>query len=577
MKNLFCQFLPNQGLSHRPSVLSRRTGFLTGFLASAIAAFPAALPAQSAERIQFFFGPFEPTIYVDDLETFATTGEVPERFEIVANRLNDQQKSQLRAALNAHSELSPIPISQFTYSPFGENLLDKLGQVIQTDSFLNGMKGIRAALILAASDEANGGFSTLNVLRHFPTDTIQIDFSLARQIVAENERIYSDRDRVIAEIKQTAQAQAIVPMSKANLAADKNPMSAGPYTWTTQTITFQTPGRPQSSLADLYLPQASSAAAETNAVPVVVISHGVASSRKTFQYMAEHLASHGYGVVSLEHVDTSAEKFVRFLWGKEGPPSPQDLLLRPQDITAALDFLTQQQASDPALARLSLSSVGVLGQSLGGYTVLAAGGAEIDPLFLGQECESSLAERPSLNISLLLQCTLLELPANTPLEVADERVGAIISLNPLTSSIFGRSGLQKIDVPVMLMAGTNDFVTPALPEQIEPFDWLEAPHKTLVVMENGTHFSFLDRETRSVLPFSDGLTGPDPLQARGATQALSLAFFNRHLLNDSEADAFLNQAYLNEWPTGPFEFSLVTESSVINAAGINESDINTGK
>lgn len=558
MKNLFRQSLSGQSVRR-----SRRTGFLTGLLASAmtsamtsaIAAFPAALPAQSAERIQFFFGPFEPTIYVEDLETFAATGEVPERFELVANRLSDDQKAQLRGVLNARYDLSPIPVSQFTYSPFGESLLTKLGQVIQTDSFLNGMKGIRGALILAASDEANGGFSTLNILRHFPTDTVQIDFSLARQIVAENERIYSDRDRVVAQIKQTAQAQAIVPMTKANLADGTNPMSAGPHTWTTQTINFQTPGRPQPSLADLYLPQASTA----ESVPVVVISHGIASSRKTFQYMAEHLASHGYAVVALEHIDTSAEKFVRFLWGKEGPPSPQDLLLRPRDITAALDFLTEQQASDPALAKLSLSSVGVLGQSLGGYTVLAAGGAEIDPLFLAQECQSSLTERPSLNVSLLLQCTLLELPADTPLTVADERVGAIISLNPLTSSIFGRSGLQKIDVPVMLMAGTNDYVTPALPEQIEPFDWLEAPSKTLVVMEKGTHFSFLDREARSVLPFSDGLTGPDPLQARGATQALSLAFFNRHLLNDAEADVFLNQAYLNAWPTDPFEFSLVTE------------------
>jgi len=541
------------GASFSKAALSHKSAFLTGMLASAIAAFPAALPAQSAERIQFFFGPFEPTVYVEDLEQFATTGEVAERFELVANRLTDEQRAQLRGVLNASYELSPVPISQFTYSPFGENLLDKLGQIIQTDSFLNGKKGIRGALILAASDRAGGGLSTLNVLRHFPTDTVQIDFSLARQIVSENQRIYQDRDRVVSELKQKARSQA-APMPPGSLEADRNPMSAGSNTWTSRELSFQTPGRSQPTIADLYLPQTTA-----TDVPVVVISHGIASSRKTFQYMAEHLASHGYAVVSLEHIDTSAEKFVRFLWGKEGPPAAEDFLLRPRDITATLDFLTEQQSTDPAIAQLNLSSVGVLGQSLGGYTVLAAGGASIDPQFLAQECQSSLAQRPSLNLSLLLQCTLLELSPETSLETADSRIGAIIALNPLTSSIFGRSGLQEIDVPVMLMAGTDDYITPALPEQIEPFDWLSAPSKTLVIMEKGTHFSFLDRASRSVLPFSDGLTGPDPKQARAATQALSLSFFDQHLLSDPNAEVFLNQAYLDEWPSEPFEFSVVTE------------------
>ncbi|MEL6900111.1 MAG: alpha/beta hydrolase [Cyanobacteria bacterium J06606_4] len=533
--------------------LAIASGIALGILGEAIAP----LPAQAAERIQFFFGPFEPTLYVEDLETFAETGDVPERLQPFARRLSEPQKQSLRGFLNAKAELSPIPVAQFTYSSLGESLLGKLGQVVQTDSFLNGMKGLRSALILAAADEEQGGLTTLNAMRHFPTETIQIDFSLARQIAAENEEIFMRRDSAVEAIRQHARTQA---MDKNKLSLENDPRRAGASAWQVETFSFRTSGRTATSIADLYVPDRADAAAEDNAfsIPVVVISHGVASSRSTFAYMAEHLASHGYAVVAIEHRETSAEKFVRFLWGKEGAPGGEELLLRTQDITAVLDVLSERQAAgEPALSGLNLTSVGLLGQSLGGYTVLAAGGAQIDRAYLAAECESSLAERPTLNLSMLTQCTLLDLPAGTLMDFADERVAAVVALNPLTSSIFGRSGLQEIEIPVMIVAGTDDYVAPALPEQIEPFDWLTTEHKKLVVMNKGTHFSFLDRNSQDALPFSDGLMGPDPTAARAPTRALSLAFFDRHLQGRAEAEQFLNQAYLDEFPKEPFEFSVV--------------------
>ncbi|EDX86003.1 conserved hypothetical protein [Synechococcus sp. PCC 7335] len=520
-----------------------------------------ALPAQSAERIQFFVGPFEPTVYVDDLETFAKTGNIEPRLASFINRLDADQKASLRAFLNARYDISPIPVSQFTYSFLGEQLLQRAGQVIQTDSYLNGMKAIRASLILAAADEA--GFTTINVMRQFPTDTIQLDFRLARKIAREGQQIFVERDEVVSKINQVAQAKASTqpkPLSA------NDPQRKGPYAWQVETITFQNSGRLESSQADVYAPI--STTAEPDSIPVIVISHGVASDRRTFSYLAEHLASHGYGVVALEHTETSAEKLVRFFWGQDKAPDPIDLLLRPQDITAALDTLTDWQNSsrppnvhqdvNQAVRNFNLKSVGLLGQSLGGYTVLAAAGAAIDWPFLSADCEM-LPERPSLNLSMFVQCSLLQIPRNTPLEVADPRVAAVIALNPLASSIFGRSGIQQVEVPVMLVAGTDDYVAPALLEQIEPFSWLETTYKHLVIMERGTHFSFLDRENGSVVPFSDTFTGPNPQRARPQVQALSLAFFNQHLKKISEADMYLTQRYLNTFPTEPFKFTLVDE------------------
>ena len=532
---------------------------ILGLLTAAIA-----LPAWSAERIQFFVGPFEPTIYVDDLETFAETGEIEPTLRPFANRLDSEQKESLRAFLNTSYDLSPIPVSQFTNSFLGEALLERAGQVIQTDSRLNGLKAVRASLILAAAD-GDGGFNTINIMRHFPGETIQLNFPLTKQIAAEGQQIFKERDKAVSGIKQMAQSQAAtqgeIPFGDLQ--------SSGPYRWQMETFTFQNSGRPTESQADLYTPAI--ATASPGSIPVVVISHGFASNEKTFSYLAEHLASHGYGVVALEHTETSAERVLRFFWGQDKAPDPIDLLLRPQDITAALDTLSAKQGKNDrssinttvstTVKNLNLDSVGLLGQSLGGYTVLAAGGATIDWSSLSDDC-GMISARPSLNLSMFVQCSLLNVPRETSLAVADSRVSAIIALNPLSSAIFGQSGLQNIDAPVMLVAGTDDYIAPALPEQIEPFSWLETEHKTLVVMEGGTHFSFLNREEMSAIPFSNSLTGPDPAQARPQVQALSLAFFNRHLQNQAEAEAFISQRYLNTFPTEPFQFSVVDSLAV---------------
>ncbi|NJN31775.1 MAG: hypothetical protein HC824_16120 [Synechococcales cyanobacterium RM1_1_8] len=225
------------------------------------------------------------------------------------------------------------------------------------------------------------------------------------------------------------------------------------------------------------------------------------------------------------------------------PPSASELLLRPRDITAVLDSLTSRAQTDPKLAQLDLNRVGIVGQSLGGYTALAAAGAELNRPLLAQRCPEDI-NRFTLNISLPLQCRLLDLPVQTSFQVKDPRIGAVLAINPLTSQIFGPSGLAKLEVPVMFVAGTHDYFAPALPEQLQPFGWLKTTHKYLLLADNSTHFSFLgDTGTSGLLPTSQRLLGPDGHPAQQALQALGLAFFDRHL------EAIANTASTSTKPT----------------------------
>ncbi|MGD1914031.1 MAG: alpha/beta hydrolase [Rivularia sp. (in: cyanobacteria)] len=512
-------------------------------------------PVYSAERIQFFYGPIGSTIEFKELEEVAKTGKLKENTSILDNFLNDEQLVLLQSFLNTRFDIDVVGISQITYASAGSKLLQRLGQVIQTENSLNGFKALRAALIFAAGDEE--GLTVMNVIRQFPLETIQINLPLALKLTKENEEIFEKQTKIAADIRQIAQSKA---SNKSVLSPDFDPSTKGNYTWNFKTIPFQNPGRSEVSKADLYLPNQQLTSSQQ--LPVAVISHGTASNRQTFGYLAQHLASHGYAVVVPEHVDTSTNKFAQIFNGLEGPPDPNTLLLLPKDITAVLDELERRAKSEPELQSLNLQAVGVLGQSLGGYTVLAAAGAQLSREKLTDVCSTTVGERPILNLSMLIQCRLLEIPTDKSLTVKDDRIKAVIAINPLTSHLFGETGLNQLQAPVLFIAGTDDYFVPALPEQIKPFQQLEIEDKYLVMMENGTHFSTLEMvENEEGLPVPESFIGPNPTKAQPQMRSLSLAFFNRFLLNQTESEIYLNQGYLNTFKPEPFQFNIVRDLS----------------
>lgn len=511
-----------------------------------------ACPARGAERIQFFFGPFEPTIYIEDLATLAEEGVIPDRLKPIANRFDEAQIESVRKLLNTSFDVDLIMLGQFTYGTVGEDLLRQAGDLVLTDNFLNGFHALRATLLLAAAEEEDC-CTVLDFLQYHPLETIQLNMFLVLQVIEENQRIFQLRDEVVAGVREIALEQ--VQEARIISLPAFEPHQSGPYRWRQETFTFQNPDRSVPSTADLYLPSLNNAS--PTETPVVVISHGIASDRLTFAYLAEHLASHGYGVIVLEHAETSAERFDRFLRGFEGPPAPSELLNRPRDITAVLDTLESRSTTELELQTLNLQAVGVLGQSLGGYTALAAAGAELNRPELENQCLSELADRPSVNLSLLIQCRLLELDEDTSLAVQDERVQAVIALNPVTSSIFGEAGLSRLQTPVLMVGGSDDYIAPIVPEQIMPFTWFTHEESYLAIVERGTHFSFLDTSGEGPLPVPESFIGPDPRLARPQLKGLTLAFFNRYLLDRTDEYGFLTQAYLETMDQDPFQYDII--------------------
>jgi predicted dienelactone hydrolase len=512
--------------------------------------------AVAAERIYVSYGPFERSISVKALENYARNGEIDEDLAVYAQYVKPEQLERLRPILLERAEISPIAVSQFLYSPQGEILLRRLGEVIQSESRQPGFYAIRAALILAATSPQ--GITPLNVLQKFPTSGIRINLERSLEIARDVEQTIAQNNQATLAVAQQASLEAVSqspprPNPAVNLAAQ------GSYAWRTQTFTLVDRNRATPLLGqtertfpvDLYIPLVQSSA------PVVVISHGLGSDRGTFQYLAEHLASHGYVVAVPEHPGSNATQLQALLNGTATEAAdPSEFINRPLDIKFLLNDLERRSRLDPELAgRADVQNVSVIGQSFGGYTALALAGAPLNFDALQKDC-ADLSN--TLNLSLLLQCRAFSLSLTQYEQLSDPRVKAVVALNPIDSSVFGEEGLSQIQIPVLMLGGNADTVAPALPEQIRPFTWLTTPNRYLVLIEQGTHFS-VTGETKQPEPIQipPQLVGPAPTLARRYVEILSLAFLKTYLSDQAAYRPYLSSAYVQSISQSPLPLYLV--------------------
>ncbi|MEL6903531.1 MAG: alpha/beta fold hydrolase, partial [Cyanobacteria bacterium J06606_4] len=423
-------------------------------------------PVAAAERVILTYGIVEISSSLDTLRTYAETGEVGDELAPYFRFLNEEQQTQFRQALQLRRDIDPVQMSQFLHSAIGTNILRSAGQVIQTQGRRRGGKALRSALVLAAAEP--GGFTLLGALEKFPTGAVRIDSQRAFRLVNSVTGLIEDTDNAIAAIQAQSAPSNLLSAAVPPIDALAQP---GPYAVTTQTLTVVDTERDREIPTDVYLP------ADAPAAAVVLISHGLAGDRKGFIPMSEHLASHGYAVVALDHPGSNRTQLNALLRGREREiAEPLEFSDRPRDISFLLDELTRLNAGNgPFAGRFDLSRVGIIGHSFGGYTALAVSGAQLNLETLQANCDSEDFIFNGANPSMLLQCTALLAPDQFSTNYRDERIDAVMALNPIGSSLFGQAGFSQLAIPSLLVSGGNDPIAPALLEQIQPFTWLNQP------------------------------------------------------------------------------------------------------
>lgn len=175
--------------------------------------------------------------------------------------------------------------------------------------------------------------------------------------------------------------------------------------------------------------------------PLVIVSHGYPGSRLQMSYLTEHLASHGYVVVAIDHPESTRADKAGFA---------STLLNRPLDDLFVLQQLStlSEPGNDSFLAgHLDVQRTALLGYSMGGYGALNAAGAGVSAvassLVPGQALESRRTGNPAFE------------------SARDTRIKALVLFAPWggRQGIFDRAGLAGLRVPSLFVAGDQDDVS----------------------------------------------------------------------------------------------------------------------
>jgi predicted dienelactone hydrolase len=278
--------------------------------------------------------------------------------------------------------------------------------------------------------------------------------------------------------------------------------------------------------------------------PVIGFTHGLGGIRFQSASLCEHLASHGFVVVSPDH---DGHTIFDFLVGFDSSKTGQVILERPGDVTVSIDHvlgLTAEEA--PHLAGLAdASRLGIVGHSFGAITALMIAGAEDDLPGLTDWCEVNGGSAcPFVDD--------LDFEAAGSTDFADDRVVATVAMAPGAWYAFGPGGQGLADLPPSLvLGGTKDTILP-WEQEIQPTCEALSDPRYLAEIEGAGHDgSFSD--LCAVLATRSDCAGADagfldPAAGKAIVHPLVTAFLRRYVLEDDSMDGWLQPPFTDGFP-----------------------------
>jgi predicted dienelactone hydrolase len=252
-------------------------------------------------------------------------------------------------------------------------------------------------------------------------------------------------------------------------------------------------------------------------LPIIVFSHGLGGSREGYAYFGQHMASHGYLSVHVQHHGSDGPAIRAAVQAGEAPTEAfrkaatnlQNAIDRPKNVCFVLDQLAEEDKAGHELAgRLDMDHIAVAGHSFGGFTAMACAG-QGDGLFRDQRIRSAIA---------------MSAPA--------PKIG---------------TGYASITIPVLVMTGTLDD-SPVLggtaQSRLQAFEQMSRNERYLVVFTGGDHMIFSGRSDALAALNLRGMAGERKLdpQFQRHIKAISLAFLEHTLRQDAKAERWLTGA-----------------------------------
>ncbi|MCF8325113.1 MAG: dienelactone hydrolase [Leadbetterella sp.] len=178
--------------------------------------------------------------------------------------------------------------------------------------------------------------------------------------------------------------------------------------------------------------------------PLIIVSHGYLGSRLLLTYLTENLASKGYIVVAIDHMESTFRDAAGF---------PSTLLNRSKDILFVLNQMAEVGRSNEFLKGIVDSdNTALIGYSMGGYGVLNVAGAGYSDNSLklfGALTGGSTALATRLGSNAAYKASL------------DPRIKAVVAFAPwgMERGVWDGESLKGLKIPTFFIAGSQDDIS----------------------------------------------------------------------------------------------------------------------
>ncbi|KAF0653175.1 alpha/beta hydrolase [Cyanobium sp. Copco_Reservoir_LC18] len=492
-----------------------RLRLFKGLLASLLIAGPApAGPVAAAEVLELRFDGLELPVNLEQLDGWTRSpagrsggGDLAVWLDLLDPRSRQDLKILLRAPLLRDTSFG----EQLLDSWAGSQMMARLGDLLTTADGRSTTAVLQTTLRRLL--ESRQDVSTIGLLRALPVQRLSLQLDGLYELAVQwRQQIDLQRQAL-----RRLQALALPERRTVPLAfTDRTPLRP-------RRLGLAVGHRQQPLPLEVWPAPPSPAAATGRGSPApqrpwLLMMPGLGGNADQFGWLASELAERGWPVVVVQHPGSDGPALKAALDGQRPPPGAETLAIRLADVEAVL--AAQRRGELPVRGH----GVVLLGHSMGALSALLAAGV-VPEAGLAERCRKALDRLPIANPSRLLQCQLpsTELPKR-PSPPADLR--GLVLLNSFGSLLWPRRGLASLGLPVLMVGGSLDLVTPPLEEQLRLFLQGSDPRSRLVMVEGGSHFSPVRLMPTDEVLFrlDDELVGVDPARVQSALLRLTTEY-----------------------------------------------------
>ena len=377
--------------------------------------------------------------------------------------------------------------SQLLDSWAGGQMLAEVGDLLTTANGQSTALQLRSTVRQLLRDRRE--VTTLALLRAMPQPSLRLRLDNLLSLAEQWRRQIQQQSEALAALQTLA-----LPQQRAR------PMLPTAARIAPQRVELSVAHRTEPLPVDLWPGQG----AEAPHHPWLLVLPGLGGNADQLSWFAGALAQQGWSVAVPQHPGSDGRALREALDGRVPPPGAATLATRLRDVAAVLKARSDGQLALPG------AGVVLVGHSLGGLTALLAAGLEPQP-GLARRCSQAIERLPIGNPSRLLQCELVTTGLPQALPRPDDLRGLVL-FNSFGSLLWPDGATAALPVPVLMVGGSLDLVTPPLQEQLQLFLPAGNPRSRLVLVEGGSHFSpvrMMERQ-EAVLRLGSEWVGVDP-------------------------------------------------------------------